>query len=134
MFVVFFLLVMLAVVYFSMYAGYYFCRNQADDGISGVMCLALAAALLLLFSILSAEVYENGSPVSEIAAGEYKVGFIYVAGENINVALEQKWGKEEGEHIYLYQFNRGAFEGVLNPNAKKLVVVQSGSFKKLRLE
>ena len=81
----------------------------------------------------------SGLPHGEnIDPGIYKVGFVYVAGENVNVAIEVNNGakdlKDLQESIYYYQFKKEAFEGTLNPNAKTLIVVQTGSFKKLRLE
>lgn len=109
---------------------------KRDNFVSSAFSM-LGVMLLIAFSIFSTEINKDGSPVLEIAAGEYKVGFIYIAGKNVNVALEKKGEGEDKavyEHIYLYQFNRDAFDGTPNLNAKKLVVVQSGSFKKLRLE
>lgn len=77
----------------------------------------------------------SGLPLKDIDPGTYKIGLVYVAGDNVNVALEWKTGeKGTSEKIYYYQFKKDAFEGTLNSNAQKLIVVQSGNFKKLRLE
>ncbi len=76
----------------------------------------------------------SGLPRHDIDPGTYKVGFVYMVGENVNVAVEWKAEEKVREGILHYQFNKEVFEGTLNPNSKKLVVIQNGSFKKLRLE
>lgn len=91
----------------------------------------------LLFSLLLAlSPFWNpsGFPLRNIKQGTYKVAFIYVADENVNVAVEGKLDEKADERIRYYQFKKDAFEGILNPNSKKLVVVETGNFKKLRLE
>lgn len=77
----------------------------------------------------------SGLPMTGIDKGEYKAAFVYVAGENVNVGIEKKDGLEnDHERLYLYQFSKSAFDGSINTNAKKLVVVESGSFRKLVLK
>ncbi len=103
------------------------------------MFLSFFIGLLLLLVVLVVLAFSpnwnpSGLPLQDIDPGTYKVGFVYVAGDNVNVAVEWKVDEKASEKIYHYQFKKDAFEGVLNPNAKKLVVVKAGSFKKLRLE
>ena len=83
---------------------------------------------------LAPEDFPSGLPKTSIDAGTHKVGSMYIAGENVNITIEKSGADGKTERIYLHQFPKSAFEGTLNPNAKKLVVVQSGNFKKLRLE
>ena len=100
----------------------------------GILCFFIGLFLVALLA-LSPVWSPSGLPLHNIDSGTYKVAFVYVAGENVNVAVEWKTdAKVVSEGIYYYQFKKDAFEGNLNLNAKKLVVVQSGSFKKLRLE
>lgn len=96
-----------------------------------VLFVGLASILLLVFSPIW---NPSGLPLSDIDPGTYKVGFVYVAGDSVNIAVEWKRSEIAAEEICHYQFKKDAFEGVVNTNGKKLVVVQSGSFKKLRLE
>ena len=82
--------------------------------------------------LLAQNIIRNGLPVTEIDPGDYKVAFVYVAGENVNLGLELAKGTGP-ERIYLYQFSRMAFGGEINANAKRLCVIQTGSFKRLEL-
>lgn len=100
----------------------------------------LAFFLLLLGSsgimgvIGVAHNYKNGLPITEeLKQGIYKVGFVYRAGDNISIGIERK--KYENEKLYFYMFPRKNFEGAINPNGKKLRVLDDGSgYHKLRLE
>lgn len=75
----------------------------------------------------------SGLPETSINAGEYKVAFVYPAGENVNLGIERKEGKNE--RLYLYQFPRSAFDGnSVNPQAKKLLVVEGNGFRRMILE
>lgn len=129
------LLMVLIVVCFLILGAYFGGYNVHDENVAfislvlGVISISLLVAFSPLWNPSCRLLYDD------IDFGTYKVGFVYVAGENINVAVEwEDKGTAKKEHIYHYQFKRDAFEGIPNPNAKKLVVVQSGNFKKLRLE
>lgn len=79
----------------------------------------------------------TGRPASRIDKGEYKVAFVYVAGENVNIGIEKNIGegKDKSEELFLYQFPKSDFgNGPVNIRAKKLVVVEPGEFRKLMLE
>lgn len=112
-------------------SGVYFEKNEESKGTIFVF-MGILAMIILGFS----KVWNpSGLPLNDIGPGTYKIGFVYVAGDNVNVALEWKIGeKGTSEKIYYYQFKKDSFEGTLNSNAQKLIVVQSGNFKKLRLE
>ena len=108
----------------------------------GFIFFIFGVAELVLFSSVSSYVLRDGSPKLDIKAGEYKVAFVYEVGERVSVGVEKEQSffdgvlseiKEE-KRLFLYQFLRDAFEGDINHNAKKLVVVETGEFKKLRLE
>ena len=79
--------------------------------------------------------FPNGIPAANIDAGEYQVAFVYVAGDNVNVGVEEEFNLfGEGLHLFLYQFSKDAFEGEIRKDATKLVVIESGDFKKLQLK
>lgn len=104
-------------------------KSAAGFAISvfGVLSLVLAT-----FAGVPQEL-PSGLPKTSINTGEYKVAFVYVAGENVNLGVEQKYG--EKECLYLYQFPKSAFDSdSMNTQAKKLVVVESGNFRKLVLK
>ena len=110
-------------------------RNHADDpigygcGILGIMFLVIVTFFLIPISL------HTGSPAVSIDAGEYQVAFVYVAGGNVSVGIEKENSRfGEGLHLFLYQFPGNAFEGGIKYNARKLVVTESGEFKKLRFE
>lgn len=95
--------------------------------IGGVFLLIMATFVIVPLELPS------GLPKTGIKAGEYKVAFVYVAGENVNLGIEGVY--DENERLYLYQFPKSAFDsGLMNTQAKKLVVVESGGFRKLVLE
>jgi len=94
-----------------------------------IFLLVIAGALL----IAAPEQLPTGAPKTSISDGEYKVASVYVAGENVNLILEIKYFKAESP--FLYQFPLTAFDGgQVNQNGKKLTVVTSGNFRKLKLE
>ncbi len=125
--------VVLAVLVFvcSVLLGVALCE---DNGALGIPCFIIGTGFVVILAI--APIWNpSGLPLSDINPGTYKVAVVYVAGENVNIAIEWKLdAKDTQEKICYYQFKKDAFEGVLNPNSKKLVVVKTGSFKKLRLE
>lgn len=61
-----------------------------------------------------------------------------MAGENVNLGIEKNNdpnSKESRERLYLYQFPRSAFgNDLIDYKAKKLVVVETGEFRKLVLK
>ena len=72
----------------------------------------------------------SGLPKTSIRGGEYKVVFVYETRGSVGVGIEKE--ERDNEHkLYLYQFPKTAFEGSVDHNAKKLVVIESGRFKKL---
>ena len=80
------------------------------------------------------DIFKTGEPMINIDPGEYKAAFVYPAGDNVSVGIEKANGGSEEKKLYLYQFKRTAFEGGVSRDARKLVVIESGSFKKLKLE
>jgi len=77
--------------------------------------------------------WPSGLPQTSIDNGTYKVAFVYVAGENVNVGVEKKYG--ESERLYLYQFPISAFDGnAFKKDGKELSVVESDGFRKLVLK
>lgn len=125
-----FFLAVLAFICWEISGSYFERKNYSQ----GLLCafLGIFVMALLFVSLLK---NPSGLPLNDIRPGTYKVGSVYVAGDNVNVALELKMGeKGELEKIYFYQFKKNAFEGALDSSAKKLVVIQTGNFKKLRLE
>lgn len=108
---------------------------KADHELDEMLILFLFGLVSVMMLVFSPIWNPSGKPVvGNIGPGTYKVAFVYVAGENVNVAVEWKADETSNENIYHYQLKKNAFEGTLNPNAKKLVVVQTGNFKKLHLE
>lgn len=109
--------------------------------VSGVALIFTGIALLCIatYSIAPLEI-KNGAPVTAIDKGEYKVGFVYVVGDNVNLGIEKivEEGRQKREGIFLYQFPQSAFDGSsINTKAKKLRVIESGyfsEFKRLVLE
>ena len=104
--------------------------------LAGYALSVLGTALFVAVTFLVApQTLHTGSPASSIGAGEYQVAFVYVVGDNVSVGVEREDGRfGEGVHLFLYQFPGNAFEGGVKDNAKKLTVIESGEFKKLRLE
>ena len=127
------LTILLAVgaVAFFVYCGY--CTTFKNYDVELMISFLLGVLMIITISV-SPLWNPSGLPILDIEPGTFKVAFVYIAGENVNIAVEWRVDEKTAERIYHYQFKKDAFEGNLNPNAKKLVVVQSGSFKKLRLE
>ncbi len=125
-------------VIFSVAVGYYLKSVISDDSLTSFsgFCLSLVGFMVFfVFILYDWDVYRNGLPITEIDRGEYKVGFVYRAGPNVSLGLEMVEGeKSEGMKLRLYQFNLNAFDGEIKSNAKKLLVIETGSFKKLKLE
>ncbi len=86
------------------------------------------------FGLAPTEIH-TGSPALSIYAGEYQVAFVHIAGDNVSLGIQKEDDRfGDGLHLFLYQFPRNGFEGDIRGNATKLVVTESGEFKKLRLE
>lgn len=112
------------------------CRsnNSVDKFLSRISLIVLGTFFIAITTFIAIPLkLPSGLPETSIDAGEYKVAFVYAAGENVNVGIEKKDG--ENERLYLYQFPKSAFDsGSMNTQAKKLVVVESGNFRKLVLK
>ena len=95
---------------------------------------SFAGAVLVVAIFLAApRDWPSGLPQTSIDNGTYKVAFVYVAGENVNVGVEKKDG--ESERLYLYQFPMLAFDGnAFKTDGKELSVVESDGFRKLVLK
>lgn len=99
--------------------------------------------LFVTFSLTSVALLKNGSPITKIDVGDYKVAFIYQAGDNVSIGIEKPDSEaKDMEHIFLYQFPIRAFDNMevfrtdqegFPIKAKILSVTQSGDFKKLHL-
>ena len=114
-------------------AGILITKGDYDD-IIAMACIAMGVFLLGVLIFLAApQRLPTGAPVTSISAGEYKVASVYVTVENVNLILEINDGL--AEKPYFYQFPINAFDGgQVNPTGAKLIVVESGNFKKLKLE
>ena len=110
--------------------------NEEPTSPTGWVYSLLGIGLLAALTFLGAPIsLHTGSPVTSIDAGEYQVAFVYVAGDNVSVGIEQEDHRfGDGVHLFLYQFPGNAFEDGVKGNALKLVVTESGEFKKLQLE
>ena len=131
----FWLIVAFVVSLFDFFVGGVSVCNKSEDPGGFVIAILGVVFLVLSTFFVAPMTLHTGSPAVSINAGEHQVVFVYIAGDNVNVGVEkedQRFG--EGHHLFLYQFSRSAFEGEIKENAKKLVVVESGEFKKLRLE
>lgn len=114
--------------------GVFFLYEEEFKSAAGfaVSVLGVLFLVLVTFGAVPQE-WPSGLPKTSINTGEYKVAFVYVAGENVNLGIEQKYGGKE--HLSLYQFPKSAFDSdSMNTQAKKLVVVESGNFRKLVLK
>lgn len=97
-----------------------------------VSVLGVLFLILVTFAAVPQEL-PSGLPKTSINTGEYKVAFVYVAAENVNMGIEEVGN--ENERLYLYQFPKSAFDSdSMNTQAKKLVVVESGNFRRLVLK
>ena len=100
---------------------------------TGYMLSFVRAALVLAIFLAAPRDWPSGLPQTSIDNGTYKVAFVYVAGENVNVGVEKKDG--ESERLYLYQFPMSAFDGnAFKTDGKELSVVESDGFRKLVLK
>ena len=112
--------------------------NENIEYLAGWILSILGVAILALavFGVAPREI-PIGLPANSILNGEYKVAFVYMPGDNVNLGIEKHEDndKESTERLYLYQFPKSAFgNDSINLQSKKLVVVESGSFKKLVLK
>jgi len=107
-----------------------------NRGFLYAICLIICGISISIATLGISQNEFMGKPLTAIDKGEYKIAFVYMAGENVSVGIEENSGGEnESEHLFLYQFPKSAFDsGSINPQAKKLTVVESGKFKKLMLE
>ena len=129
------LIAMFAISLFVLFVGGVFVSNKRDNPGGYIVAILGIAFLGVTTFLMAPTTLRTGSPAVSIDAGEYQVDFVYVAGDKVSVGIEREdinFG--EGLHLFLYQFSRNAFEGGIREDAKKLVVVESGEFKKLRLE
>lgn len=119
-------------------------RGDKDMALS-LKCLyfIVGVCFLVAFGWQSAQVFSNGSPINRISPGVYKVGFVYQAGENVNLGIEKPiYGKEkEGDRLYLYQLPEKDFAGEIRTGAKKLEALEairltngSGTFNRYELK
>ena len=118
-----------------LFAGGFIVRDEPQS-FSGYLLGILGIMFFVILTFVTAPTtLHTGSPTTSIDAGEYQVAFVYVVGDTVSVGIKEE-SREfgEGVHLFLYQFSRNAFEGVVKYDAKKLVVIESGEFKKLRLE
>jgi len=104
---------------------------------SGISFLLIGIFTLYVFADVSRSVLNTGSPVAHIVPGTYKVGFVYLAGENVSIGIEKTREKKE-ERLFLYQFPAKDFEGEIRIGARKLVAVKliagEGTFDRYKLE
>lgn len=106
--------------------------------------LFLALFILQTHDLGAKEQAAFGQPQTEIAAGSYKVGFVYEAGDRVSVGVEIKKVVKESsnsivdsiseEKLYFYQFPKSAFAGEVKRDASRLVVTERSGFKKLELQ
>ncbi len=94
-------------------------------GVLGVGCLMV----LNLAPIWNSQ----GLPVRDIGPGTYEVVGLSVDAKDVHVIIKISHSKDD-EHSNYYKFNREVFEGEPKLDAKKMTVIQTGSFKKIRLE
>ena len=94
-----------------------------------LICLSLLFITIITFVDIPIKM-PSGLPKTSIDSGTYKVAFVYIAGENVNVGIYNK--ENEKERLYLYQFSISSFDGnALKTDGKELLVVGSGGFKRL---
>ncbi|OGN04288.1 MAG: hypothetical protein A2831_01125 [Candidatus Yanofskybacteria bacterium RIFCSPHIGHO2_01_FULL_44_17] len=107
--------------------------------LSSIVGLFLTALFFVTaIGVVGPDRVRNGLPRTEISAGEFAVAFIYQDGVDISLGLsminEETTGANMERRLRLYQFKKDAFEGEIKNDAKNLVVIETGTFKKLRLE
>ena len=67
----------------------------------------------------------------------YKIGYVYVAGDYVNVGIEKVYDSKTGvEGIRHFQFPRNVVDGEIPTNAKRMGVIEigddhTGKFKKI---
>lgn len=105
-----------------------------DEGKLRGLSISVIGLVFLGFATfdLAPRTLPTGAPIVNIDAGEYQVASVYVAGDNISVGVEKESSRfGEGLHLFFYQFSKDAFDGEIRQDATKLVVIESGDFKKL---
>ncbi len=132
----------------------YFSGKFDEKRRGGVSSALMAGGIffLICFGICYSYAYKDGSPLTQISPGVYKVGFVYQAGVNVTVGIEKegevievqstvngikKVEKYKIEHLFLYQFLMKDFEGDIPLDAHKLVayriVTNEGTFNRYKL-
>jgi hypothetical protein len=102
-----------------------------------VFCMFFNVAILFVSVFLTVSQKESeGKPAYEIPdVGTYKVGYIYVAGPNVNFGIEAKGANHE--YIRHYQLPASIFEEIIPHDPAMLVVTETdnmaGKIKHLRL-
>jgi hypothetical protein len=97
----------------------------------------VAAAIFGVIGMLAAESVIEGHPKLTVPdSGSYKIGYVYLAGENVNLGIEA--GMPGDEHIKHFQFPKDVFDGSIPDHPKKLIIFKIGNFntgtmKRLRL-
>lgn len=98
----------------------------------GLVFFIAGFVLLLSFGILVGE-EAKGQPLIKISVGAYNVVSVYDEGGRVSLWTEEL-GDDKKKHLLFYQLLREAFEGDIKKDAKYLVVIEAGGFKKLRLQ
>ncbi|MDO8496132.1 MAG: hypothetical protein Q7S43_01620 [bacterium] len=104
-----------------------------SDVFMRVIASLIVLCFFMIFAIVAGEVLKDGSPVLDIKAGQYKVAFVYQAGGNVSIGIELI-DIHKQERLYCYQFKGEVFDGQIRTEATILTVIESGDFKKLKLE
>jgi hypothetical protein len=107
-----------------------------EENLINAIIVALSM-ILLLFALISALSNQKCPIVSIPDVGTYKVGYVYIAGENVNLGIETK--NETHETIQHYQFPKNIFNGDISNNSKSLVITEvgnnnTGKIKRLHFE
>lgn len=122
---------------------FFYFSGKFDEKKRDGVCVALMAGgifFLICLSVCSFYAFQNGSPLTQISPGVYKIGFVYQAGGNVSIGIEKpkRSSYEKTEMLFLYQFPKKDFEGRIEPQAKKLttykLVTGEGTFDRYKLE
>ena len=127
------MLVLIVVIsLFVVWFGGMFVGKDKEDYLGYILSFTGATLVVVIFLVAPHD-WPSGLPQTSIDNGTYKVAFVYVVGQNVNVGVEKKDG--ESEHLYLYQFPMSAFDGnAFKTDGKELSVVESDGFRKLVLK
>ncbi len=122
----------LAIISFVL-CGSYLKTNNSNRALTSFLLGVFFISMTMAAVIKTAK---DGSPATEISPGIYKIGFVYQAGDNVNLGVEKQYDK--AEDLHLYRFPAKDFEGGVKIGAKKLVayklITGDGTFDKYRLE